>query len=203
MMPVIQIFAKPPVEGKVKTRLINDIGAAKATKIYQFCLEYTLSLVKNTPYQFELWLTEETTDSFFGGQHYKLQKGKDLGARMHNAINTVLTKSPKSNGYPILIGTDCLDLTESHLEQAVAALDSNDLVLLPALDGGFALIGCRKIDSRLFNHIKWSSEVVLKQLLDNAQTLKYQVHLLESVRDVDTLLDLNQYAELKYILAAD
>jgi len=193
---LVQIFAKPPVEGKVKTRLIPDLGKAKAAEVYRYCLRYTLNLVHQSALDYQLWLGEESNNLFFADEKYKLQQGKDLGQRMHHALSQGLSES----NAVLLIGSDCLDITHNHLVLATEALVDNDLVLLPTLDGGFAMIGCRKIESSLFSGVEWSSERVLAQTLNNARQIKYRVHLLETVRDIDTLSDLNHYPELRALV---
>jgi rSAM/selenodomain-associated transferase 1 len=200
-MPVIQIFAKPPVEGKVKTRLIPDIGACKATRVFRHCLNYALDLLRTSQCNYQIWLSEETQDSIFQQETYHLQQGIGLGDRMLFALQSEL--SVQSNNKVILIGSDCLDLKQQHIDQALAALDTNDIVLLPTFDGGFALIGCRVIDPLLFNHVEWSSSLVLQQTIDNAKSLRYQIHLLEMVRDIDTFSDLSHYPELLSIIDPD
>jgi rSAM/selenodomain-associated transferase 2/rSAM/selenodomain-associated transferase 1 len=198
--PVIQVFAKPPVEGKVKTRLIPDIGADKATRIFRHCLAYTLDLLRSSHCNYQLWLSEETQDDVFQREPYRIQQGIGLGDRMLFALDSEVSAQPSHK--VILIGSDCLDLNQTHFDQTLAALDNNDIVLLPTFDGGFALIGCRVIDPLLFNRVEWSSSHVLQQTIDNAKLLNYQVHLLEMVRDIDTLSDLGHYPELLSIIDA-
>jgi len=192
--PVIQVFAKPPIEGKVKTRLIPDIGAVKATHVFRHCLTYTLDLLRLSGCNYQIWLSEETQDSVFQHQAYHLQQGNSLGDKMLFALQSELLAQP--NNKVILIGSDCLDLNQSHFDQALNALDTNDIVLLPTFDGGFALIGCRVIDAEIFDHVEWSSRGVLEQTINNAKLLNYQVHLLQTVRDIDTLSDLSHYPDL-------
>ena len=197
-MAIIQVFAKPPVAGKVKTRLIAELGEKVATDIYRFCLDYSLDMVRRSGYEYQIWLSEDSGDEIFRGEAYNLQQGADLGSRMLQAISSQL--QPNDSAKVVLIGSDCLDITFSHLQQALEALDNNDIVLLPALDGGYALIACRKVDARLFAEVKWSSSQVLEQTLENARNLNYSVKILETVRDIDTLLDVNHYAELKSLI---
>ena len=102
----------------------------------------------------------------------------------------------------LLIGTDCLDLTSMHLQAAARALADHELVLLPALDGGYALIGCREIDPALFDGLKWSTERVYAQTLANARRLNFRVKTLEPVRDIDRLEDLEHYPELIALIAS-
>ncbi len=195
-MPLIQLFAKPPVEGKVKTRLIPDLGVAKATQVYRYCLQYTLDLVKQSGYRYQIWLTDKTRDSIFNAEPYHLQQGTNLGSRMWQAIDSQLREGKHTQSEILLIGSDCLDLNYFHFQQAISALSTHDIVLTPAHDGGFALIGCRVIDAQLFNRVKWGSNEVFIQTVNNAQSLGYQISILESVRDIDTLEDLSYYPEL-------
>lgn len=195
-MPLIQLFAKPPVEGKVKTRLIPDLGVAKATQVYRYCLQYTLDLVRKSGYRYQIWLTDKTRDSIFNAEPYHLQQGTNLGSRMWQAIDSQLREGKHTQSEILLIGSDCLDLNYFHFQQAISALSTHDIVLTPAHDGGFALIGCRVIDAQLFNRVKWGSNEVFIQTVNNAQSLGYQISILESVRDIDTLEDLSHYPEL-------
>ena len=199
-MALIQIFARPPIEGQVKTRLIADLGERLATDIYRYCLDYTINLARQSGIEFQIWLSEESDDPVFQGQDCRLQKGADLGSRMLQAISSQLRQQTSANAKVILIGSDCLDMTKHHLQQAIEALGRNDMVLLPALDGGYALIGCRRIEAQIFANVAWGSGDVYGQTLRNAGELGYQVLSLETVRDIDTLRDVNHYAELTRIL---
>jgi rSAM/selenodomain-associated transferase 2/rSAM/selenodomain-associated transferase 1 len=197
-MPVIQVFAKPPVEGMVKTRLIPGIGASKAAHVFRHCLTHTLGLLRVSHCPYQIWLSEETQDSVFQQETYHLQQGNGLGDKMLFALQRELSKELINK--VLLIGSDCLDINQSHFDHATTALDNNDIVLLPTFDGGFALIGCRVIDPLLFHQVQWSTSLVLQQTIDNAQLLNYQVHLLEMVRDIDTLSDLGHYPNLLSII---
>ena len=200
-MSLIQIFAKPPVAGKVKTRLIPDLGVNKATDVYRYCLTQTLELIQTSSFNYEIWLGEQTIDPIFNGQQCYVQQGDNLGARMLNALSQGLSSNLDNS--VILIGSDCLDLTLQHLSHASEALEHHDLILLPCYDGGFALIGCRRIDAALFEGVEWSSASVLAQILENAGALEYRVHLLDTVRDIDTLADLNYYSALRALTNDD
>ena len=189
----VGIFAKPPHPGLVKTRLIPNFGADNAARIYRYCLEYTLEVVRKSELEFRIYFSESFDEALFQSGTYSLQQGPDLGTRMLNAINDMLATHIDG---AIIIGSDCLDITPTHLLQAARALVNHELVLLPALDGGYALIGCTRIEPGLFRDISWSSEQVLEQTLINATQLNYRVSLLETVRDIDTLQDVEQYPEL-------
>ncbi len=195
----VGIFARPPRPGLVKTRLIPDIGANKAAKVYRYCLEYTLEMARESGLELLLYMSEICDDDLLQDEEHFVQKGADLGSRMFNAIKEMLAMS--SDG-AIIIGSDCLDISSNHLGQAARALADHELVLLPALDGGYALIACSKIDPGLFHNVTWSSDQVLEQTLANAKKLNYRVSLLETVRDIDTLQDLEQYPELLALIAS-
>ena len=196
----VGIFAKPPLPGTVKTRLIPDIGAHKATAVYRYCLEYTLAVVRQSGLDYRLFLTAASDDPLFQGEACSLQKGADLGERMYHALQELLGRD--SDG-AVIIGTDCLDLSSMHLHDAARALTDHELVVLPAIDGGYALIGGTTIDSSLFDGVRWSSGQVYRQTLDNAKRLGYRVSSLESVRDIDTLQDLEHYPELLALITSN
>ena len=198
MIPV-GIFAKPPLPGLVKTRLMADIGAAKATRVYRYCLGYALDVASHSGLDYTVYLSQESDEEPFNEEQYRLQKGKDLGERMLNALQDMLDDGASA---AIIIGSDCLDLGAERLQQAAQALASHELVLIPALDGGFALIGCREADPELFRRVHWGSSQVLEQTLANARRLRYRVSLLKSVRDIDTLQDLEHYPELLALIAS-
>jgi len=195
----VGIFAKPPYPGMVKTRLIPDIGANKAASVYRYCLEYTLAVALQSGLDYQVYLSEVCNDALFQDEEHSVQKGSDLGARMLNALKEMLSRSTDG---AIIMGSDCLDITSGHLLQAAQALADHELVILPAFDGGFALIGCTTIDPDLFSGIEWSSDQVLKKTVSNARKLNYRVRLLETVRDIDTLQDLEQYPELLGLIAS-
>ncbi|MFZ9039570.1 MAG: TIGR04282 family arsenosugar biosynthesis glycosyltransferase, partial [Gammaproteobacteria bacterium] len=96
----------------------------------------------------------------------------------------------------------CLDIQIGHLRAAAQALASHELVLLPAVDGGYALIGSSKAEPALFDDVAWSSDRVLAQTLANAEKLRYRTSSLETVRDIDTLQDLKLYPELLALITS-
>jgi len=198
-MIAVGIFAKPPYPGAVKTRLIPDIGSVKAARVYRYCLEYTLEVVRQSGLDYQLFLSEACDDAVFQEEEHSLQKGKDLGQRMYHAFAELLETA--SDG-ALIIGTDCLDLTPMHLQDAARSLADHELVLIPALDGGYALIGCTSIHPGLFRNLRWSTDQVYRQTIANAERLNYRIESLESVRDIDTLQDLEHYPELLALIAS-
>ena len=198
MIPV-GIFAKPPLPGLVKTRLIIDLGSTKATRIYRHCLEHTLDVARRSGLDYQVYLSQEFDGEPFQEEQYSVQRGEDLGARMINAMRDLLAAGAPG---AIIIGSDCLDLGTRHLQQAAQALSDHEIVLAPAADGGFALIGCREADPDLFRAVTWSTPRVLAQTMANAHRLRYRVSLLETLRDVDTLQDLEHYPQLLAMIAS-
>lgn len=199
-MTTLGIFAKPPRPGLVKTRLIPDIGADNAARVYRYCLEYTLGMARDSGIDYQLYLTEESDDESLRDEPYAIQQGDNLGTRMLNAVRELLARNPDG---AIIIGSDCLDLHSDHLQAAAQALADHELVLMPAVDGGYALIGCSQAEPALFDDVTWSSDRVLEQTLANAEKLHYRASLLETVRDIDTLQDLELYPELRALVASN
>ena len=199
-MIALGVFAKPPLPGLVKTRLIPDIGAEKAARVYRYCLRYTLAVARQSGLDYQLFISEPGDDPLFEGEEYSLQKGNDLGQRMLHAFEELLNRG--SDG-ALIIGTDCLDMTSQHLHRAANALADHELVLLPAYDGGYALIGCRESASPgLFDGVRWSTERVYRQTYANARRLNYRVASLDPVRDIDSLADLEHYPQLVSLVAS-
>jgi len=195
---LIQLFAKPPVEGKVKTRLIPDIGAKSATAIYKHCLQSNIKLVNNSAFDSQIWLTEPSNHELFKNKHIKFQQGKNLGEKMLHALTDAL-----SSHYDkvILIGSDCLELSTTLLQKVCDKLQQHDLVLVPALDGGYVLIAAKQsINPKLFEDIEWSTDKVLKQTLKQAMNSGINTVVLNPLRDIDRVDDLQHYSELKQYL---
>lgn len=190
---VLQLFAKQPVQGEVKTRLIAQIGQHNATAVYRYCLQYNLQLLEQCSFDQQLWLNRNGTDEIFSSHRVYLQQGDDLGEKMFNALSQGL----KHYGKTILIGSDCLDISQQILTQVDGKLSDHDLVIVPALDGGYVLIAARQhIDPAIFCAIDWSTDQVLKQTLTKCMQRKIKTFILEPLRDIDHAEDLKHYPEL-------
>ncbi len=193
------IFARPPQAGRVKTRLIPDLGADKAARVYRYCLEHTLDVAQRSGLDYQLFLSEHSSDDLFNDEPLARQQGVDLGARMHHALRALLADDASG---ALIIGSDCLDLRPAHLRRAAQALATCDVVVIPALDGGYALIGCREAEPELFARVDWSTGRVLRQTLANAERLGLRLAQLDAVRDIDTLDDLEHYPQLLRLVAS-
>lgn len=190
----ILVFAKAPVPGQTKTRLIPALGAAGAATLHEKLIRHTLTTATAANLcPVELWCGDNPTHPFFrdAQQHYPLilkqQWGADLGERMANAFIEVLRESP----YALLLGTDTPSLSRDDLHEALATLQSGcDCVLNPAEDGGYVLIGLRRCDSALFSNIEWGGSTVLNETRQQLRQLKWQWRELKTHHDIDRPEDL-------------
>ena len=198
------IFAKAPVPGEVKTRLCPPLTPDEAATLHGSFVLDMLERSKTAVAKLKLPLDRylaclpSSTLVFFKimeeRQSVKLidQVGDDLGARMQHAFETMFGK-----GYHrvFIVGTDVPSLPLDHYTQALTLVEKNDLVLGPALDGGYYLIGVKRVVPDLFVGIPWSTERVLEMTKEKATTLGLKTALLPPWRDVDTIEDLQALIE--------
>jgi hypothetical protein len=185
---MIIVFAKAPVPGQAKTRLIARLGAWGAARLHERLTRHAVRVALSTGDEVEVHGTRR--HAFFRSLKvpFRLQRGRDLGERMHYA----LTRNPGA----ILIGTDCPELSAADLRRAARSLKAGyDAVLAPAEDGGYALIGLKKSRAEFFRGIAWSRERVYA---DTVQRLAgYRWRALRRVSDVDRPQDLERVRWLR------
>jgi uncharacterized protein len=189
---IIIIFAKHPREGEVKTRIQQTVGAKLAVEIYQKLLECTMNLVLATDYTVKAYIGNDFPEHDIWTSHKverHAQIGNDLGERMHNAF---LAES-KDFDRIILIGTDCPSITGEIIATAFQELRDHDLVLGPAIDGGYYLIGLKVPQVKLFQNVEWSTSTVLSKTLEIAVENKMSIFQLQRLSDVDTYQDWVNY----------
>lgn len=198
------IFAKAPIPGQVKTRLCPPLTPDEAATLHGSFVLDTLERTKlvttrlRLPIDRYLACAPSSTLVFFQimeeRQTVKLidQVGDDLGTRMQQAFDTMFAK-----GYQrvLIVGTDVPSLPLEHFKQALTLLETNDLVLGPALDGGYFLIGLKRAVPELFANIPWSTDRVLALTLEKATALGLKTGRLQEWRDVDTIDDLQALIE--------
>lgn len=185
------IFARNPELGKVKNRLAKTIGKEKALEIYNRLLANVYSETKDLKCKKYLFLTERTDSGLFNDTYIqKIQTGEGLGNKMLNAIGKVLEDG---NEKVILTGTDILGLTSEIIIEAFQKLSDHDVVIGPAKDGGYYLIGMKEIMSPVFENMKWSNDQVLNITLDRISKMGKSFYLLEELADIDTEEDLEEY----------
>lgn len=189
----IVVFAKAPVAGLVKTRLIPVLGAQGAAELAQQLLEHAVDqAVQVHGAAVELCMTPDLHDPALVAlsQQYdvtlKAQGDGDLGDRMHRAFQRVL----QTHGAAILIGTDAPTLDTAMLKEALGALATHDAVFVPALDGGYALVGLRQACAALFEGMVWSTATVMQETRHRATLAHIHWHELPPVNDIDEPADL-------------
>ena len=193
---VIQLFARPPVRGKVKTRLITTIGADQALAIYRHCLDYNLSLIRHSGFDYQVWLSEQPGQDWPDTEPFMIQQGASLGDRMLFALTSALSCNHGHYDRVILIGSDCLELTPNLLNAVNRNLDDHELVIIPAEDGGYALIGLRRTDVRLFQGIAWGASDVLARTRRIIDQLGWSCHELPMQWDLDRPGDIDRLLAL-------
>ncbi len=182
------IFARAPVLGKVKTRLAGQIGAAAALAAHEELVCHTLDRLASVPeLECQLWIAgaADHPGVLRWARRWALpvlvQRGDDLGARMCHAIETSLAEASAA----VIVGTDCPGITADYVRQAAFALQENDLVLGPAEDGGYGLIGLRRSVPECFENVAWGTDLVLAQTIALARERGLSYRLLDEVWDVD------------------
>ena len=184
------IFIKNPVKGKVKTRLAATIGDDLALKIYQKLISNTLNMVKSVAADKFIYFSDsidETIGYVNSPVHKEVQSGNDLGEKMNNAFAQLFKSGYKQ---VVIVGTDCPGINENILEKAFLELDNNDVVIGPATDGGYYLLGIKEIHNHLFEKIAWSTSTVLHSTIEKCKINKWSYTLLTALSDVDEEKDL-------------
>ena len=189
----IVIFAKAPLPGLAKTRLIPALGVQGAADLARWLLAYTLSKALSARLgPVELCVTPSAADPVWetlainDTVQWSDQGEGDLGERMARAALRVL----ESGESVLLIGTDCPDLSPAHLRHAAAALGQADAAFIPALDGGYALLGLKRFHASLFAGIAWSTDGVAVETLSRLQQLGWTVQSQPKLHDIDEPTDL-------------
>src|SRR5919199_1685885 len=190
------IFTRYPEPGKTKTRLIPVLGAEGAATLQRKMTEDKLAEVEKLqafyPLPVEVHFAggnEQLMQDWLGSSIiYRRQSEGDIGCRMASAFQACFQAGMNS---VVLIGTDCPDLNAKLIAQAFQELDQHDLVLGPAQDGGYYLIGLHRLIPELFTGISWSTAEVLKQTQSIAQKIELAVAYLPLLSDIDRPEDLS------------
>ena len=195
----IVLFARAPVLGQVKTRLQPELGAEGSLALYKAMVRRMVTNVTDAkPAPLALWVSSNPSHEFFlsicNKESIHLQKGEDLGRRMSYSVTRTLA-SRSHDGEPVekvvIIGSDCPVLDGDYLAAAIEALDAgNDVVIGPAEDGGYVLIGLKYHYSGLFEGIDWGTERVLRQTLAYLDRTAIRYTCLDTLWDVDRPRDL-------------
>jgi len=189
---VVLVFQKNAILGKVKTRLVSGMGELRALEIYRHLIQLTYSALEDVPVPVWTYFSDyipETVNTPI--EKSFVQEGQDLGERMANAFARSFESGMEK---VVLIGTDCPTLQSHHLNQAFEALNYSDLVVGPATDGGYYLIGMNRRADYLFEGITWSTSQVLSETLNVASQHGLTTTLLCELDDIDTQEDWQRYS---------
>jgi rSAM/selenodomain-associated transferase 1 len=189
--PHVIVFLKAPRLGTVKTRLAATIGEDAALAAYRLMAETVLNTLAGWP-SVELRITPDDAEPELrqwiqSDWQCAPQGSGDLGNRMHRAFS-------EANRPAIIIGTDCPTFQIEDLIKAADALSWHDVVLGPATDGGYWLIGLTEPHPFLFENVPWSTESVLAETLARAKAAALTCHLLREQSDVDTEEDWKKWS---------
>lgn len=183
---VVIVVCKAPEKGRVKTRLANDIGDDEAYRVYSMMMATLFAnLAAGSGYDVCACVDGNIQLVQAGSIDPIAQHGETLGERILNAITDCSCYRTK-----LVIGSDTPNITSELIQRAIANLDTADIVIGPAQDGGYYLIGMKLVHETLFDDIAWSSEQVLEQTLARATSAGLSVVLLPVLRDIDTIDDL-------------
>ena len=195
---LLLVFTRNPELGKVKTRLAKTVGNATALKIYIFLLERTrdiaVKVAADKAVYYSVKIREnDIWDATIFQKH--LQVGEDLGIRMLHAF-----KNGFETGYEkvMSIGSDLYDLTAETIENAFSVLEKNEVVIGPAEDGGYYLLGMNSLEEKIFKNKDWGTETVRKDTLEDLRDKK--VFLLGELNDVDVFEDIEHHPAFQTFL---
>ena len=195
---LLLVFTRNPELGKVKTRLAKKVGAETALKIYTFLLERTRDIAAKVASDKAVYYSvkireNDIWDATIFQKHQ--QFGEDLGLRMLHAF-----KNGFKAGYEkvIIIGSDLYDLTSETIENAIIALENNEVVIGPAEDGGYYLLGMNSLEEKIFKNKDWGTETVRKDTLEDLRDKK--VFLLGELNDVDVFEDIEHHPAFQTFL---
>lgn len=201
-MNLIQVFTKQPVLGRVKTRLAKDLGAQAALDIHCALVRQVVATVTDFCVKHhsagEVWYAalphsnQRTLSSLTAGLPLHVQQGSDLGARMLYSFEHGLARPGCDK--VVIIGGDCIAVTEDYLQAAFNALDSADIVMGPAEDGGYILMGARCTHRHMFQQITWGTETVFTQQVRALENTRLSYATLETRWDIDRVTDLKCHA---------
>lgn len=196
---IASLMARFPERGKVKTRLAGEVGDDVALRVYRALLNNVMSgaaPIAADRYRLGCFLTPserimEFNQLFPDLTFCETQIDADLGGRMKAALEVMFEKYHADKA--LLIGVDIPDIDRRILRRAFSALDSTELVIGPTTDGGYYLIGMKRLIPALFEGIDWGTDRVLQQSLAIARAGGVECELLERLNDLDTAEDLKLF----------
>lgn len=195
---LLLIFTRNPELGKVKTRLAKTVGDEIALEIYKYLLQKTQKIASKVASDKAVYYSVKIRENDIWEEstyQKNLQNGDDLGIRMLQAFKNSFKK-----GYQkvIIIGSDLPDITTQIIDEAFLQLDSSDVVLGPATDGGYYLLGMNTLHEKIFKNKNWGTDTVRAATLSDLKDKK--VHLLPALNDVDVFADIKNHPDFQHFL---
>lgn len=188
--PLLIIFYRNPELGKVKSRLAVTLGEEKALAIYLMLAAHTREVSSALKCDKVVYYSKyvDTEDNWDNKVFFKRQQhGEGLGVKMMAAFE----ESFRAGYHDVcIIGTDCLELTTEILEDAFQNLKSHDVVIGPARDGGYYLLGMKKLHAQFFQNKEWSTSTVFNDTMTDVKNLHLSSYVLPRISDVDEEKDL-------------
>jgi uncharacterized protein len=184
---LVIVFVKNIKLGTVKTRLAKTIGNAGAFEVYTELVKITEEATSKISFDKRIYFSKSIVENQWKNEFKAVQNGKDLGERMLNAF-----KDGFKAGYKniVLIGSDLPDINETHISNAIVALNENNIVFGPAEDGGYYLIGLNTLVPEIFQNKPWSQPHLLHETLQELHAHDLKVSILDTLNDIDTYEDL-------------
>lgn len=189
------VFAKAPIQGKVKTRLFPALTEQQACEVHKKLLQHCVVKTRHADWQSQLWTTDTEHPYMLdiARQHLiplYLQQGDELGERMKFSVSKIL----ETSSYVIIIGADCPELDSNYISEAIKHLRAGvEVVLGPAEDGGYVLIGLSRNVDKLFENMQWGTHTVLAITRQRLQQANISWHELATLRDIDRPEDLGLF----------
>lgn len=200
----IAVFAKAPVAGAVKTRLVPTLGTAGAVELHRWLVRRALATARAASSRVSLWCAPDTSHPFFAecasayGVGLHSQSGGDLGVRMRATFDALLGGGPV-----LLMGSDCPSVSDTDLRQAAASLLTHDVVLQPAEDGGYVLVGMRRAVPEMFEGIAWSTGTVMRDTRQRLRAAGATWREMPTRWDIDRPEDLARLRELGWYMQTE
>ena len=195
--PAFAIFLRTPKPGRVKTRLAKDTGKDIAALTYRLCANNIIRECSGLSRDICKYIFFDDINDFkliknWAGKQfvYVEQDPGTLGQRLEHAISTML-----SHGHEkvLVLASDTPDLSSNIILNAITLLNNNDVIVGPSCDGGYYLIGMKKMYYQLFRDIPWSTGKVLQETLARASEMGLSIGMLPELIDIDTIEDLRAY----------
>lgn len=197
------IFTRLPLYGKVKTRLQPEYSKQQSLELHKHLIQHTLAeFGQLTDVDVELYVSPGDEHEYIENvaNEFRIktssQQGSDLGEKMANALQYALSSYDKA----IIIGTDCPQLSIDIIDDVLVALDKNDVVLSPAYDGGYVLLGLTKFYKNIFQNIEWGSDQVYASTCSILEEDNISWKKCGMFRDIDRPEDLECFPEFKNLI---